>query len=338
MRNAFTLVFAAFMTAASCPEIEAAPNLTKVVIAHASMNARTAILWIAQERGFFAKNGIEADLILMSRGPVLIASLTAGDVHFGYAGGTAALGAAAGGVEVKIVATFTSRFMNNLVVRPGIHNANDLRGKLYGVSSLGGTLWMGAMLWLEHLGLDPRRDNVRFLVIGDQTLLSQALEKGVIDVTALDSAFSRKMKHKGFSVLGDFSQVNLPIMSSGLVVKKDYVYENPATLEKVLKALLESQAFILAARNKPIVIDTLMKRLRISDPSLAEEGYQDMMAGFDHKPYPSLEGLSNIQRLAKTRDPRVAKVRVEDLTDSRFLRRLDQSGFIDQAYSYYGGK
>ena len=338
MVDIFAIISAAIMLFSTRLEAEGVSNLTKVVIAHAAMNARTAILWIAQEQGFFAKNGVKAELILMSRGPILIASLIAGDVHIGVAGGTAVLGAATGGVELKIVATFTSRFMNNLVVRPGINSANDLRGKRYGVSSLGGTQWMGAMLWLEHLGLDDRRDNIRFLVIGDQTLLSQALKKGIIDATVFDSAFSRKMKQKGFSILGDFSQVQLPIVSLGIVVKKDLSQEHPAILENVLKALIESQAFALAAKNRTAVIETLMKRLRISDPAVAEEGYQDIIRGLDHKPYPSVEGMNNIQRLAKIRDPRVAKIKVEDLTDSRFIRKLDESGFIEGVYSVYRGK
>ena len=338
MVDIFAIISAAIIFFSICLEAEGASSLTKVVIAHASMNARTSLLWIAQGQGFFAKNGVEAKLIFMSRGPILIASLAAGDVDIGLAGGTAVLGAAVGGLDLRAVATFTSRFLNNLVVRPGINSANDLRGKRYGVSSLGGTLWMGAMLWLEHLGLDARRDNIRFLVIGDQTLLSQALETGIIDATALDSAFSLKLRPKGFSVLGDFSQVNLPIMSVAIVVKKDYINEHSATLQNVLKALIESQAFTLAPKNKTTVIETLMKHLRISDPAVAEEGYRDIIRGLDRKPYPLVEGLRNIQRLAEIRDPRVAKINVEDLIDSRFVRKLDESSFIDGAYSAYERK
>ena len=67
-----------------------------------------------------------------------------------------------------------------------------------------------------------------------------------------------------------------------------------------------------------------------------KEGYKDMMAGIERKPYPSLDGLRNIQRLMKTRNPKVADSKVEDLIDSSFVRRLDQSGFFDQLYSLYG--
>jgi ABC-type nitrate/sulfonate/bicarbonate transport system substrate-binding protein len=70
---------------------DASSAATKIVFAYASVVARTTFIWIAQEQGFFAKYGIDPQLILMSRGPVLIAALTSGDVQVGNTGGTAAL-------------------------------------------------------------------------------------------------------------------------------------------------------------------------------------------------------------------------------------------------------
>ena len=57
----------------SSVESPAASAPSKIVLAYASMVARTSFIWIAQDRGFFAKYGIDPELILMSRGPVLIA-------------------------------------------------------------------------------------------------------------------------------------------------------------------------------------------------------------------------------------------------------------------------
>jgi NitT/TauT family transport system substrate-binding protein len=156
-------------------ESPAASAPSKIVLAYASMVARTSFIWIAKDQGFFAKYGIDPELILMSRGPVLIAGLTSGDVQVGNTGGTAALNAAVGGVELKLIATFNSRWVNNVVARSGIQSPKDLARKRFGISSFGGTQWMGAMLWLEHLGLDAQKHDIRFFVIGDQTLLAQGL-------------------------------------------------------------------------------------------------------------------------------------------------------------------
>jgi NitT/TauT family transport system substrate-binding protein len=329
----FLLCLVILFTTRRDPDAAAA---TKIVLAYASVVARTSFIWIAQEQGFFAKYGIDPQLILMSRGPVLIAALTSGDVQVGNTGGTAALSAALGGADVKVIGTFNSRWTNNIVARPGIHSPKDLAHKHFGLSSLGGTQWMGAMLWLEHLGLDVRRDDVRFLVIGDQSLLVQALERGNIDAAMLDSGFSRRMKEKGFSILTDSNRVNLPIVSQGLVLRGDYAHKQPRIVEGVLQALIEGLAFTVAPMNKPIVLRTMMKKLRLTEPAAAEEGYQEILTALDRKPYPSLDGMKNIQRLLKTREPRLGEVNVETLIDDSFMRKLDASGFIDRAYSNYG--
>jgi hypothetical protein len=55
------------------------------------------------------------------------------------------------------------------------------------------------------------------------------------------------------------------------------------------------------------------------------------------KPYPGVDGLKNVQRLTKLQNPRIADLNVEELVDSRFIRRLDESGFIDRLYATSGG-
>ena len=40
----------------------------------------------------------------------------------------------------------------------------------------------------------------------------------------------------------------------------------------------------------------------------------------------------------KMRNPNVGKVKPEELIDDRFMKKLDQSGFIDEMYAKYGVK
>jgi hypothetical protein len=81
----------------------------------------------------------------------------------------------------------------------------------------------------------------------------------------------------------------------------------------------------------------LQKRLRVSERE-AEEGFADIAIGMDKKPYPSMDGLRNIQRLMKLRNPKLGNIKVEDLVDDQILRRLDQTGFIDRLFAAYGVK
>jgi len=319
------------------PVSHAAAPLTKMVVAYASISPRVAPLWVAQEFGFFKKNGIEAELVFVRGAPTLVAALTSGDMDAGYTGGTAVLGAAAGGIDLKILAVMTNRVTYELVARPGIKSAEDLRGKRFGVTSIGGTLWMGGVLGLEKLGIDSQKDDIRFLVIGDQNELGQALELNRIDATVLDVVFTKRLREKGYPVLAEFHKGNLPITSSSIVARGAYLQKNPQLFEGFMRALMESIAFVFGPSNKPAVLKVLQRHLRVNERE-AEEGFTDIALGLDKKPFPSMEGLRNIQRLMKQRNPKLGDIKVESLVDDSILRRLETSGYIDQLFATYGVK
>ena len=331
------IVLAILMVFGLSFKVQAASTPTRVVIAFAAMNARVAPLWAAQDQGFFSKHNIDAETIFVRGAPILIAGMTSGDIHVGYTGGTAVLGAAVGGADLKILASFTNRVTYDLVARPGTKSPEDLRGKSLGVTSIGGTNWMGTILGLEHLGLDPNRDNINFRVVGDDSVRVQALLTGTIDATAFDGVHSRRLHERGFPILAEFSKFNLPIMSTGVVVRKTYIEKHLPAVENALKALLEGNAYVLTPANKSSTLKIIQRRLKVSDRE-ADEGYKDMAIGLERKPFPSAEGLRNAQRLMKLRNPKVEKVMVEELIDDRILRRLDESGLIDRLYVPAGGK
>lgn len=330
-----SLVFAClFAIACQSRPVLAASAPSKIVIAHAGMNARTVALWTAQEQKFFAKYGTDAQLIFIRQAPILVAGMSAGDVQIAATGGTAALLAASGGMDLKVVASTNSRVGYDIVAAPHIKSLKDLRGKRFGLQGYGGTLWMALMLGFEHLGVDPQ--DLIFQVIGDQTVLAQALEAGRIDATGLDPVFSRRLKQKGFTILSELYHANLPFIGSGIVVSSAFAREQPETLENILKAVVESIAFVLSPRNKPMVLKTINTRLKIADPALAEEGYQDVLKSLEKNPTPTLAGMRNIHRLLRTRNPSVDKVKPEQLIDDRIMRKLDESGFISRLHSAYG--
>jgi ABC-type nitrate/sulfonate/bicarbonate transport system substrate-binding protein len=318
-------------------EVAQAAAAAKSIVAHAAVNARVLPLWVAREQGFFTKYGVPAETIFIRQAPTLVAALTSGDIQIGYTGGTAVLGAVASGSDLKMLAAFTNRVTYDVVAKKGIKSPEDLRGKIFGVQSIGGTVWMGAILALEHFGLEPNRDKISLIAAGDQSVLAQALVAGTIDVTVLDGVMSRTLRENGYPILAELSKINIPISSVGVVAKGSFIQSNPQVVENIMKALLESEAFIFGPSNKSRSMAILKQYLRINDQE-AEEGYKDVINGLDRKPYASLAGLKNVQRLMKLRNPAVEKLKVEDLVDDRFMKKLDASGFIDQAYARYGVK
>ena len=314
-------------------QVQAASAPSKVVIAYPSPSARVAPLWIAQDLDFFGKYGLRAQVVLVRNNQMLTAGLAAGDIDIGYTGGTTVLGAAAAGVELKMVANLVSRGRGFLLVRPEIKKSADLAGKRVGVQSIGGTLWMYVMLTLEQLGLDLTRDKIRLLIIGDQTVTVRALESQVIDATVLTTrTYIPGLQQKGFSVL---TEVAPAMAATGIVARKSYIEKNPALIESVMKVLIEGQYYSLAPSGKSQTLKSIMSHLKLADSAAAEEGYSDLVKEFDLKPYPSLEGLKNMQKLLATQNPKLADVNLASLMDSSFMRRLDESGFLAQLQAKY---
>lgn len=309
----------------------------KLVIAYAAMNARVCPLWAPRERGFFAKYGFDAETLFVRGAPTLVAAMASNDIEVGYTGGTAVIGAVASGSDLKVLSALTNRVTYELVARPGIKTAEDLRGKKFGVQAIGGTVWMGAILALEHLGLDPDRDKIAIIAAGDQTVLAQAVAQGTIDATVLDGVQSRPLQAKGFPILAELEKAKLPILSSSIVAREPYLQKNPQIVENVLRAVIEGAAFCLSPAQKPSTLKILQKYLRISEKD-AEEGYKDMVTGLDRRPYANPAGATNVIRLMKRSNPKVESVKPENLIDDRIMKKLDQSGFIDEILTKYGVK
>jgi NitT/TauT family transport system substrate-binding protein len=329
-RTIFVFLFSMF---SALPSLAfAAAATVRLNIGAASVSSSALSLWAAQEQGIFAKHGIESQLILIRGGPTLVASLLTGDIQLAFTSGVSVLGAAAQGVDVKMLTSISSHVSWKLIGNPQIKKAEELRGKRFGVQSIVGSTWMYAMLALEQLGLEPKRDKIAFLPIGDPVTIGHALEAGRIDAAVLDPALSRRLTSKGFSQLVDLAKTNQTFPGLGLGVTRTYIDQQLVTIERVVAALTESLAFVQAPANKPIVLRILMKHLRINDSAAAEEGYQDHLLTLNRKPYPSLDGLRNAQRLMAQQNPKIAAIKVEDLVDSRFVRKLDESGAIDRLY------
>jgi ABC-type nitrate/sulfonate/bicarbonate transport system substrate-binding protein len=102
----------------------------------------------------------------------------------------------------------------------------------------------------------------------------------------LDGVYSRRLHERGFPILAEFSKLNLPIVSTGVVARKAFIESRTAAVENVLKALLEGNAFVLAPANKAATLRIIQRHLKVGERE-AEEGYKDMTLGLERKPLPS---------------------------------------------------
>jgi NitT/TauT family transport system substrate-binding protein len=236
----------------------------KIAVGYATISNSSLALWLAQDEKIFAKNGIEADLVFMPGSPTLIAAINSGALAVGFTGGTAILAAAAGGADFKVLAASHVRSNHDLVVKPEIKRAEDLRGKRIGVTSIGGTGWMAAMLVFEQLGLNPDKDKLIISAFGEMRIISRALETGTIDGALVTGNFTSQFRRAGYNILGELEKV--PMMGNAVVVKQNLLQSQREFLRNFLRAIGEAQVFVLSPIKRQSVLKVLTKRLSITDP------------------------------------------------------------------------
>jgi NitT/TauT family transport system substrate-binding protein len=317
-------------------ESSAAQVPTKIAVGYATISNSSLALWLAQDEKLFAKNGIDADLVFMPGSPTLIAAINSGSLAVGFTGGTAVLAAAAGGADFRVLAASHVRSNHDLVVKPEIKRAEDLRGKRIGVTSIGGTGWMAAMLVFEQLGLNPDRDKLIVSAFGEMRIISRALETGTIDAALVTGNFTAQFKRAGYGILGELEKV--PMMGNAVVVKLSLLQGQRDFLRNFLRTISEAQVFVMSPIKKQSVLRVLSKRLSITDPAVAEDALQDLLKRLDKKPIPSIQALRNIQRFLQTQNPKVGQVKLEELIDDSIVRELDKSGYFDRINAEYGVK
>src|SRR5438105_2678327 len=193
---------------------------TKVSIVNLIVSSSHLPLWIAQEQGLFARQGIDAEILIVEAASLRIRD----EIPFGVIGIPAAISAAAEGRELKLLVTLdAARATGHLMARHDIKTPNALRGKRFGVNRIGTGAWIHSMLALDHLGLDAKRDGISFVELGSVPRLVQALEAGSIDAVVVDPGQSAQLRSKGFSLLLDMYPANILDVQSGLAVAGAYL-------------------------------------------------------------------------------------------------------------------
>jgi ABC-type nitrate/sulfonate/bicarbonate transport system substrate-binding protein len=258
-----------------------------------------------------------------------MSALAVGETQFHVGSATgASIGAMAGGLDLAFVAGLINKLDGTFVVAPAIRSPADLKGKRIGVQSMGGGVWMFTMLAFEHWGLVPERDAIQFRVIGDQSVIAQALAQNVIDGAYLGYTFGAQLERQGYRVLADLAKLGIPYQGLGVMARRSFVDRSPDVVERSLKAMVEAVRFINAPENKNAVVRSLVRALRLQKVEDAEAGYEMMKTLYDRRIYPNTEGLQNVIRiLGKTSEP-IRRVKVEDIIDDRIARKLEKEGIF----------
>lgn len=179
MARRLPLLFLALIAGWMFPPAGRAQQLQRVVITYSSRSIASVDLFIAKERGFFREEGLDPELVQV-QATAAIAATVSGEVNaLGSVG--SAIRAIERGVPVKVVAVSLRRPLFWLVTRPEIKTFADIKGKVAGTTTIGGSQHTAGIRMLRRAGIDPDKD-LTVMLAGDVPTQLKALLSGSIQV------------------------------------------------------------------------------------------------------------------------------------------------------------
>ena len=297
-------------------------------------NARLASLWIAEEEGFFKKQGVEVKAINISGGTQGAQMMVSGGVDVSFDDPISCIVATAGGVPVVDIFAGTPTMPFLIVGGPGIKTIADLKGKRVGSSGLGlSASRLALLVGLKRLGLDVEKDQITVVAAGQEPERIAGLSAGAIAATVISPEFRIKLDQLGLNMLADLRTLNISWETASVITTAKNMQSKRDLIERVTRALLQANAYILNSAHRARVLEVLTAQLGFKTAQEAAVAYEDLVKYYVlKKPYPNREGITNIVAEVAKSVPKAAALKYEDVTDVSILDKLDKSGFIDGLY------
>lgn len=305
-----------------CLLLSASPGfaqLKKVRLAIPTVDIVTLPLKMAQAKGFYQKEGLEVEIILIA-GALGVRAVLGNSVEFSTASGSI-LAAAARGVPVKLVSVITSKPTFDLISEPKIQNFQQLKGKLVGISTRGGTFEHITRLILERNSLNPDKD-LTILALGRQDDIHLALKAGRISAAIFSPPRSVMLYRDGFhklAVSGDYLP-HYPI--GGLGVTDELIKSNPAVIQSFVTATLRGIAYY--RQNRAESVKFIAKELRMPDESLAAQMFDWHQTVLADEGRPSQAWINGVLDFTRKSLELGAPVYAEQVFDFSFLAKASR--------------
>jgi NitT/TauT family transport system substrate-binding protein len=210
--------------------------LTKVVVGTSARDVGNLPIYMAQEHGIFAEEGLEVEAIAATTN-VTIAALVARDMDY-TTGLASSLAAAITGSPLVAVYSMRDQPLMYLISRSDVVDANTLRGGVIGHGGTRGSHWFAAVEMVKHLGLDPEKD-VQLLSTGDVEKGFAALYSGQMAAVVLTPPFDSRAVAGGYRRLVNGPEILPRYPESGLIAHKAKLQENPDEVRRVLRGILK---------------------------------------------------------------------------------------------------
>jgi NitT/TauT family transport system substrate-binding protein len=323
-RVMFAVFFTCLGSAVFLSESRAQP--VKLNVSYTGVGPVNLPVVLAKEAGIFARNGLDVTVI-RAQAAVSTMALVSGEVGLIQAAAPAVLQSNLGGSGAVYVAGGYTGLDYWLVGHPSIKSAEQLKGAIIGAAGLSGGSYTATQLAVRKLGLNPAKD-VSIVAVGGTPERLAALRTGRVQATSLNPPTIFAAEKEGFRILADVSA--LPFQNVAPVATRRFIKEHPDIVRRYVKSQVE--AVHMMKRDRKTGMKVFMQLMGgFKDTAVLEKSY-DVSITDDKLPrnqYPSLEG---IKAVLESLGDRAKEARPTDFVDLRFIKELEESGFIQALY------
>jgi len=272
---------------------------------------------VANDRGFFQKEGVTVEPIRINSAPTTYQALISGDVHAAAGAPTGLLPSHLQGADIVALGSWDNLVPYVWVTRDKIANIRELRGKKVGVNRAGSKPWLIVQVLLQDAGLDPGKDLQLLQMGGGSQERVGALMRGGIDATLADAMFEPIMKKRGFNVLRGNPT---PFMNAPIAVKRSYLAAQRSTVKKFVKAFADATRYIID--NREGTMRPLTQMLNTNDPEVVDFAYQYLHTNSEASLYPPDDAVKNLLRMSTYVDKRLGSISASRVVDLSLLDEL----------------
>jgi len=302
-----------------------APN--RVMSGYAATSGPHAVLWIARDAGLFEKNGLRTEIAYIRSGSTMAQTLVSGEIQIAQMGGPAMLAAGVAGMDVTFVAVALNT--TPIVIMGTVSRMEELKGKSIGVTRYGSNTDISARFAIRKAGLQPDKD-VALIQLEDYAGIMGGIASGRIAAGALADPFTDAAKKMGYKEIADIAKMGLEFPFVGIVAKKSYIKDNLDTVQRFVRAYTEAIAIYKNNREQAMKITS--KYTGIKDPAILAATVDFYAPKLQRVPYATVGGLRFVLDQVAVRDPRAKNFAPETFMDSRFVKQLEDSGYIKSLY------
>ncbi|MDP2603564.1 MAG: ABC transporter substrate-binding protein [Deltaproteobacteria bacterium] len=283
-------------------------------------------LWIMSEARFDQKYGFDLQYIYISGGARLTQTLVAGDIDMATTGG-AVINGILSGADLIYIAMVVPTYGFSLYARPEVKDVASLKGKIIGVMTKGASSDHAAVALLRHNNLQAGQD-VKFLYLGGVREVLAALERGIVSAGVISSPTTLAARRLGFKEVLNIASLNLPYVHNGVVTRRALTRQQPERIKAFLRGFLAA----LKAANDDAGLSkrALARFLATNDAAIIDEAYQSFLGVFPRLPYITEDNIRAVLSVAD--HPKAAAADPKEFFDNRFVKELEDSGFIKELY------